>query len=1093
MTDLERLRVLAEQGRHAELARAAEEVVVGEVAAGSAARGEVDLLCVRNRFEQGYVRDAHEMARRLLSDADPGCRLGLWSEFLALYAEPDADVMARLDEFDRLCAGAAASPDGPVAALAVDLSARAWTVRQVRGGKGTDSRVESMRRMAHAAEVYRSTGLVRDAADTLRRAAAIGAAGRAAERATALELLHRAGTLARTHGLRIAAAEVRLAVAALAFRDFLDDPSGYDFAPMVAEFEGAEADFAAAGHAFGEAKVASAVGLLLLAYGSEDGLAFAETAARGFAEADNPLGEQPVWAALSTWHTLRGDPDAARRASERAGILALASGVTLGIEVRALGEAHDALRAGEAGIAGPLLESSGRVAGSGDGAGAFPLASLVLAATTASSVGLKAEALERLETVVATLAETGATFALTEALSVAATLLTTEDPDRAAALLAQAADLAQDAETFAEQSRYLAQAAWGRVVARHAAGAVPLVDDAVLRDFDKAEAILSAQRTLAARSELVNLYEFRGQAAMFAADWDQCGHWLTRAEHVARTCGLLPQLAAILCHQGLTLITVARRAGPETYDIAADRLEKSLDLYRQTGLRPFVWQVTFHRALCDIEALRWPHPDGVSPSLEERVARASELLETVSEEIDYLRRSSEHGAAGRRQQVWSSFAADKQTFYEQAFQLAWDVRGDGAAAWLWLERAKGRALLDALGEPPRADATEDTEDTNDADAARTTPEARRLAAKRSAPAEFGEIRALLEAEEAATGRRIVLAQYLCTPRRTLMFLASPRHSRPHVVDVPLDHAALRSFAGVTFGVPGGVRMMAQDLADGGLAAWHRFAGLVEPLAAFARPDDVVYLAPHGALNDLPLHTLPIDDVPLIVRNPVCYIPAAAALRHTLTGGRGPERTAAVFGDPRGTLPSARQEAVDVARQLGVKPVLGPDVRREPVLAALASAAVVHIAGHGRVSAADGFDSFMELADRATLRAADLLPVRSAARLVVLSGCQTGVSEQLPGEEHAGFIRALLLSGVTTILASQWRVADDSTRELLTAFHRLRTGTPGTAGTARTAGAAGAAGLGPADALRGAVLDIRSRPGLDHLYHWGGFVPVGSWR
>jgi len=175
--------------------------------------------------------------------------------------------------------------------------------------------------------------------------------------------------LAGAHGLEVGAAEVRLAAAALAFRDFLDDPSGSDVAPVVAELDGAEADFAAAGHAFGEAKVASAVGLLLLTYGSEDGLAFAETAARGFAEADIPLGEQPVWAALHTWHTLRGDPAAARRALDRATTLALTSGATLGIEVRALGEAHDALRAREAGIARPLLDSGGRGRARGDGAG----------------------------------------------------------------------------------------------------------------------------------------------------------------------------------------------------------------------------------------------------------------------------------------------------------------------------------------------------------------------------------------------------------------------------------------------------------------------------------------------------------------------------------------------------------------------------------------------------------------------------------------------------------------------------------------------------------------------------------------------------
>lgn len=50
-----------------------------------------------------------------------------------------------------------------------------------------------------------------------------------------------------------------------AFRGLLNNPSGSDVAPVVAEFDGAEANFAAAGHAYGEAKVDSAVGLLLLA------------------------------------------------------------------------------------------------------------------------------------------------------------------------------------------------------------------------------------------------------------------------------------------------------------------------------------------------------------------------------------------------------------------------------------------------------------------------------------------------------------------------------------------------------------------------------------------------------------------------------------------------------------------------------------------------------------------------------------------------------------------------------------------------------------------------------------------------------------
>jgi CHAT domain-containing protein len=139
--------------------------------------------------------------------------------------------------------------------------------------------------------------------------------------------------------------------------------------------------------------------------------------------------------------------------------------------------------------------------------------------------------------------------------------------------------------------------------------------------------------------------------------------------------------------------------------------------------------------------------------------------------------------------------------------------------------------------------------------------------------------------------------------------------------------------------------------------------------------------------------------------------------------------------------------------------------------------VVHIAGHGRLSTADGFGSGVDLAGADVLRAGDLLAARCSARLAVLSGCDTGVSELRPGDEAVGFIRALLLSGVRSILASQWRVSDASTSELLGAFHRaVRDPT-----------------VSLADALREAARAVRGDPRYSHPYHWGSFVVAGSWR
>ncbi len=117
------------------------------------------------------------------------------------------------------------------------------------------------------------------------------------------------------------------------------------------------------------------------------------------------------------------------------------------------------------------------------------------------------------------------------------------------------------------------------------------------------------------------------------------------------------------------------------------------------------------------------------------------------------------------------------------------------------------------------------------------------------------------------------------------------------------------------------------------------------------------------------------------------------------------------------------------------PVLDRDVTRDRVLRALASADIVHFAGHGRLSADNGFDTGITLADGDVPRAVDLLARPAYPRLVVLSGCETGVSEHRPGDELVGLVRALFLAGAGSLLVSRWRVNDASTRSLLYDFHR----------------------------------------------------------
>ena len=57
--------------------------------------------------------------------------------------------------------------------------------------------------------------------------------------------------------------------------------------------------------------------------------------------------------------------------------------------------------------------------------------------------------------------------------------------------------------------------------------------------------------------------------------------------------------------------------------------------------------------------------------------------------------------------------------------------------------------------------------------------------------------------------------------------------------------------------------------------------------------------------------------------------------------------------------------------------------------------------------------------------------------VVLSACQSGVADVWDREGRLGMTRAFHLAGARAVIASQWPVDDESTREWMTALYAAR--------------------------------------------------------
>lgn len=235
--------------------------------------------------------------------------------------------------------------------------------------------------------------------------------------------------------------------------------------------------------------------------------------------------------------------------------------------------------------------------------------------------------------------------------------------------------------------------------------------------------------------------------------------------------------------------------------------------------------------------------------------------------------------------------------------------------------------------------------------------------------------------------------------------------------------------------------------------------------------------PHGLLHQLPFHALPWGDGWLADRYEVVYAPSAAVYgfcRRKRTGGAG--AAAAVFGLPDADAPGIADEARAVAAALGTDALhLGEEATLEALRAA-SGARVLHLATHGMFRAEQPMLSSIRLADT-WLNLYDIYGLELDAELVVLSTCESGTAGVTGGNEILGLTRGFLFAGARALLASQWRVDDATTTELMTSFY-----------------GAMERGCDAARALQEAMAAVRARH--PHPYHWAAFFltgrpPVGS--
>lgn len=250
--------------------------------------------------------------------------------------------------------------------------------------------------------------------------------------------------------------------------------------------------------------------------------------------------------------------------------------------------------------------------------------------------------------------------------------------------------------------------------------------------------------------------------------------------------------------------------------------------------------------------------------------------------------------------------------------------------------------------------------------------------------------------------------------------------------------------------------------------------LIAPVADQLHAARLLFI-PYGSLHLLPFHALWDGERYLVERFECTYAPSGGVAVHCQTVAQPATPFASFAGFALGdaTIPQAIAEVETVAQYFTSNWVyINEAASKAGLREAAQQADILHLATHGLFRPDNPFFSALKLAD-GWIDVRELYRLPLAARLVVLSACQSGAGRVQGGDEVIGLARGFLGAGAHTLLVSLWNVHDASAVHLMAAFYAQLTAT---------------GAPHPATALRAAQL--AAIQAQQHPYFWAPFLVIG---
>jgi len=305
--------------------------------------------------------------------------------------------------------------------------------------------------------------------------------------------------------------------------------------------------------------------------------------------------------------------------------------------------------------------------------------------------------------------------------------------------------------------------------------------------------------------------------------------------------------------------------------------------------------------------------------------------------------------------------------------------------------------------------------------------------------------------------------------------------------------------------------------------------LVAPAASHLLGKGRLIIVPDGALWQVPFQSLVLPDGRFLVEKyAISYVPSLSVLRElrqkppfsaetgfnnilalanpAVTANPGGRAAAPVvksrpgipvtMSNPLEPLPKIQQQAEKFGRQVGrrrARVYPGSLATEMRFRADAPRATTIYFAAHGVANNDAPLYSRIVLTPTGNetnsdglIEAWELLEMRIPASLVILAACESAGGRVKSGEGMIGLSWAFAIAGVPRLVASQWKVPEESTAPLMdTMLRRLF----GLDDKGRRVGGA----IPPDLALRVAVLEIIKNPATKEPWHWAAFQVIGDSR